>query len=626
MYHSMLWKKKLLVLLFLFAFFVSFSEETRNDTIEPYFNRIEHLLNDKKRVQNYFQFQQDLLLKYSKVQGEEKVNLLFQLYYFNKFKDSEKANLYNDEALMISKTIGYTGGELQGRYNKSYMYFMKGLFKESLGLIEKIYSVNRLRDDYPNVYADAICLKSVIHSERGEYDIALELALLLLDVGEKDKDDYTLMKAHGALLHFYLRTENYSKALHHCLKGIDYTIKLNEIIYLYFKVDEIARILANLGDINGALDAYDFYLKIEDKIGTQGGYIHSIVYMNMADIFIASEALGKAQDYLSKALSICYENNYRFRIPRALIIQAEIYLRRQDTIQAIEFYEKSLKAAEDINAFFVVKSNSQILSKLYKETNQLSQAQEYKALHDVIRDSLFTNEKEQKIVILEAKRKIREITQVQKILELENDAQKTEIRFIIILLVLVICISTILTVSYVKVRNKNKFLYQKTIDLAKIELDKSQNYSETTDAKTKTKTGLEKNIKLNKEIDDNVKYIILKKLQKLEEEQFFINQNCTLNDIAKELKTNPKYLSQVINQEKNSNFSNYVNELRINYLLGRLIKEKDFRENKLSYIAACGGYNNLNTFNSAFKKRQGILPSYFISQLIQEMDAKQKDM
>ena len=35
-----------------------------------------------------------------------------------------------------------------------------------------------------------------------------------------------------------------------------------------------------------------------------------------------------------------------------------------------------------------------------------------------------------------------------------------------------------------------------------------------------------------------------------------------------------------------------------------------------------GSFGNecINTFNAAFKKRQGILPSYFIKELIQESD------
>lgn len=142
-----------------------------------------------------------------------------------------------------------------------------------------------------------------------------------------------------------------------------------------------------------------------------------------------------------------------------------------------------------------------------------------------------------------------------------------------------------------------------------------ENYSVTQNLDEGTKA------KINK-IDEDIKDIILAKLEKLEEMNFFLNPECTMRMVALQLKTNPKYLSQVINQEKEMNFNNYINELRINFLIKKLLEDKDFRESKLSYISASIGYNNLNTFNAAFKKRQGILPSYFISEMIQELERK----
>jgi AraC-like DNA-binding protein len=129
-------------------------------------------------------------------------------------------------------------------------------------------------------------------------------------------------------------------------------------------------------------------------------------------------------------------------------------------------------------------------------------------------------------------------------------------------------------------------------------------------------------LKTSKTLDDTITDIILKRLDKLEQEHFFLDHSCSLREVAKQLKTNPKYLSQVVNQEKRMSFSNYINELRIDYLLAYLLEDPDFRYNKLSYIATSIGYNNLNTFNAAFKKRQGILPSFFINELIQESKPK----
>jgi YesN/AraC family two-component response regulator len=119
-------------------------------------------------------------------------------------------------------------------------------------------------------------------------------------------------------------------------------------------------------------------------------------------------------------------------------------------------------------------------------------------------------------------------------------------------------------------------------------------------------------------MDEDLKNIILAKLERYEEKQFFLDPKCSLGTLSDELQTNQKYLSQVINNEKKSNFNNYINGLRINYLLDRLIEDPEFRNSKLGYIARASGFNNSNTFYSAFKKRLGILPSYFIKQLNEE--------
>lgn len=157
----------------------------------------------------------------------------------------------------------------------------------------------------------------------------------------------------------------------------------------------------------------------------------------------------------------------------------------------------------------------------------------------------------------------------------------------------------------------------RAIQLTKIQVgmkEKLANYQKWPSATnaTKIRPSLSKSYSV---IDKDVQDIILIKLEKLEKQLFFLDANCSLHQLAEQLKTNPKYLSQVINQAKKTNFNNYINELRINYLLPKLLTDLEYRNNKLYYIAISLGFNNLNTFNSAFKKRLGILPSYFIEEL-----------
>lgn len=597
---------------------LQYSQETQNDSIQKYFNRIEELIRNKEKFKDDFLDEEGLLAKNENSKGKGKIFYFLRLYKINKYKSVERANKYNEEASRLSQEIGFKEGELSAKSNHAYLQFINGLFNESMDAVLEIEE-ETIFEEIPNCYSDLKSLKSYIYTERGEYDLALDTGLKLLDKAEKSKNQYVLMRAYSSLSHYYLRIEKFKTALSYCLKGLDCVINLKEIQYIYPKIDEIARMSAKLDDIETAFEAYEYYLELETKISSPGSFIQSVVYMNIADISMHNNEFEKAQNYLSKALKMNVENNYRFRIPRALILQAELNLKTKDTVNAILNYEKSIEAAEAINAFDVVKSNSAILADLYQKQNNFTKVYEYKTLFTAIRDSLFNNEKEQKIIILEARRKIKEVTHKKKLLEFENEVQKAKFHSIIILMFFVLLISLFVAYANLKVKGKNKLLYIRTIELAEIQLKLREKLNEI--EKTKSKIGKEIGVDSNQKstniINDDIKDIILSKLDKLEDNLFFIDQNCSLNQIAQQLKTNPKYFSQVINQEKKCHFNNYINELRINYLLGRLITDEEFRESKLSYISASIGYNNLNTFNAAFKKKQGILPSYFINKLIQ---------
>ncbi|MCM4152708.1 tetratricopeptide repeat protein [Arenibacter sp. N53] len=613
----------LLTILFLFNHLSA--NETQKDSVDSYLDDVHSLIKNKDNFKEEFLDIEFLLAKIGRTQGKDKVNTLLNLYTAYIHKSAELASNYNDQAIALSEKIAFKEGVLKAKYNRAYLLFVKGNFDESMKMaleIQKLVGTT----SYPEIYGDIATLKSDIFTERGEYDNALETGLKLLDNAEKSKNDYLLMKANAALSHYYLRIEHYSKSLSYCLKGLHYILKLKKTEYIYPKIDEIAKMTANLNDPKGALKVYAFFLEIEKKLPPAGSYILASVHSNIANIYMSIGEHDKALTHISQALEINFENNYRFRIPRALTVQAELYLQTKDTAEAILNYENSIEAAESIDAFDVIKRNSLVLSKLYAKTNQLSKSNDYKVLYQAISDSLFTNEKEQKIVILETKRKIKEVLQKKKILELENVAQRAQFKGIIIFLVLLLVISSISLFSYLKVKKKNKLLLQRTIDLAEIQLRMSEKLNGI--QHMETQWSLERKSadipKTQPRIDKDIKNIIMTKLEKLEKENFYLDPQCNLHQLSEQLKTNPKYLSQVINQEKKSNFNNYINELRINYLLPKLLKDIEFRNSKLSYIAFSLGYNNLNTFNAAFKKRLGILPSNFINELNNSFEIKNK--
>lgn len=116
-------------------------------------------------------------------------------------------------------------------------------------------------------------------------------------------------------------------------------------------------------------------------------------------------------------------------------------------------------------------------------------------------------------------------------------------------------------------------------------------------------------------VSDDLAQTILKELEIFEAKELFLNKGITLSNVAKKIKTNSKYLSEVINIHKRKNFAAYINDLRIDYAINRLTTDRKFRSYKIPFIAEELGYNNEQAFTLAFKKRTGITLSTYLKEI-----------
>lgn len=118
-----------------------------------------------------------------------------------------------------------------------------------------------------------------------------------------------------------------------------------------------------------------------------------------------------------------------------------------------------------------------------------------------------------------------------------------------------------------------------------------------------------------KNTPEDVAQFILKELEVFETKELFLKKGITSASLAKSIKTNTTYLSEVINSQKGKNFATYLNDLRISYALNRLVKDRKFRSYKLSVISDELGYNNEQAFSLAFKKKTGTTLSIYIKEI-----------
>src|SRR5690606_6079474 len=106
---------------------------------------------------------------------------------------------------------------------------------------------------------------------------------------------------------------------------------------------------------------------------------------------------------------------------------------------------------------------------------------------------------------------------------------------------------------------------------------------------------------------------LLKKLSKFEQSEKFIQKNITLSYMANYLNTNTAYLSKLINQHKEKNFNDYINELKIKYIIHKIQSDPSYLNYKVTYLAEKCGLP-YSTFVAVFKEFTGMTPSEFIKQ------------
>ena len=93
--------------------------------------------------------------------------------------------------------------------------------------------------------------------------------------------------------------------------------------------------------------------------------------------------------------------------------------------------------------------------------------------------------------------------------------------------------------------------------------------------------------------------------------KLYLNPDLSLKDLASYLELPTNYVSQLLNQGFDKNFSEYINTFRVNEFKERIL----LKENKgltIMAVAYDSGFNSKTVFNTFFKKIEGITPNTYL--------------
>lgn len=93
-------------------------------------------------------------------------------------------------------------------------------------------------------------------------------------------------------------------------------------------------------------------------------------------------------------------------------------------------------------------------------------------------------------------------------------------------------------------------------------------------------------------------------------EKRYRDKDLTTKELAKELGTNTRYISAVVNSRFNTNFSCFINEYRIKEAMYRL-RDKRYANMSIEEIGLSVGFSNRQSFYSSFYRIMKQTPNKF---------------
>lgn len=503
------------------------------------------------------------------------------------FKKSKKEN--NLKALVYAYRYA--------SQNPSEKYKVK--YSDSAILVAK-----KINDN--SILAEAYINKSTLLIAKNQHDVASNYLMLANRIAEKTNDNYLKYQTIYSIAQNYLylgRLSDAKKEYEKCVNFFSVNLdksqtygKNYEMMFMYS--------LISLIDINSKLNQFSDnkillkkafqYIK-ENNSNFYYAYFISCEGTNayfLKNYFLAIEKLKKAQTL--------YQDSWPHYTEIFYIGMS--YWKLGNKKEAVKYFEKLDKEYyKDKNQDPQYRPAYELLIEYYASKNNTDKQLEY---INKLMSLDKSYEKNYKYLFA----KIHKEYDSQKLIDEKNSIENSlKIHqyltlFIIILSIIIISFSTY---KYFQIQRRYKERFKQIL-------------SQNTEIEKIPVTIVEENKTVIPKItglsESTITYI-LEQLEIFEKEQQFLDSKITQKLLSEKLGTNPTYLSKIINAYKEKSFSNYLNDLRLEYIVELLKTEHQFLEKEIKELANIAGFTNAEAFSDNFQRKFEIKPSYFIKMM-----------
>lgn len=524
--------------------------------------------------------------------------------------DNDKAELFANIILQKGKQENNEKQILEGYYKIARTKNLKGEngFPYADSLVVATKNINNI--DYP---AKAHIIKGILFNNNSMYKEALEEYVIALKLNNnKNEEQLYYIKKLIAILK--TATEEYKEALPLFLEHYEYEkLRINSKskdskVYIA-SIFSLANIYAKLKDYQSSIKYIDMGLSECRKYNDYSSFYYLMMLKGINHYYLKNLTI--ADKILSQTLQGFIKNKDNANLGILYYYLGKIKFDSNKKNEAVNFFIKADSISFAANIFQPIKREGyEILIDYYKKNGDYKNQLKYvdRLIHS---DRIAAiNRKNLSKDILKKYDTPLLMQEKENLIKKLSNKNNTYTWLIIVLLSITLFFIFIIRKNRIKIKEyekQAKALIEKSSD-SPTALVLEEKYPEKINSIEK------KEDKVILSNDPKFKILICK-IDEFEANNGFLKKNLTLDSLAKEFQTNRDYLSKLINELKSKNFSQYLNELRINYIVEELKSNKKIRKLTIAAIADDIGYNNSESFTNAFKKITGTLPSYYIKAL-----------
>jgi len=496
-------------------------------------------------------------------------------------------------------------------YTKTYLDTSQKDFNKALKIADSLFTIS----ETPRFKAKSLMLSASLLQQSGEIKRAVNYALQAEQI-LKDGDDY----AWKAKISGFLATQyRHLKLSDQSKKYIDETIEsvakiedqkiVNQT--MGFVMQEKAYYENEMRNYNKSISFIGESQKFFDLSGQNNPFLTANNEQLFGLNYYSLKDYDKALTYYHSALKKLDQMPDNFLKGLVLNGLAKIYIAKEDKKKAKEYLKKAENIAEG-SEFLSVKNE------IYKTS------QDYYALTKNIDQFKHAKLKQDSIVEKIEDKSSKFVNESYSILKKKNDDinKETQTKSLMIIIFSVLIISGLIYFIIYRRRQKKNFNKIRQI-LADLELGKKnkslivqiENNNLIADKIEDNNYNAQVDIQNQPLMTSATENKILSKLEKFEETTIFTRNSMSLPYLASYCNTNTKYLSYIVNTHKKKDFKNYINELRVIYIIDKLKSDPQYQKYKISTLAEEAGFSSQSKFAAAFRKVTTVSPSQFLEHI-----------